>query len=73
MEQEIQDQELITTETITDDQLNFLHHQHAPQPISNQPDVEISLEDHLKSNERLDRSSPDLWPQNSKSLFSVLS
>jgi len=29
-----------------------------------QPDVEISPEDELRSNERLDRSSPDLWPQN---------
>lgn len=31
-----------------------------------QPDVEISPEDELRSNERLDRSSPDLWPQNCK-------
>jgi len=29
-----------------------------------QPDIEISPEDELRSNERLDRSSPDLWPQN---------
>lgn len=29
-----------------------------------QPDVEISPEDELRSSERLDRSSPDLWPQN---------
>jgi len=29
-------------------------------------DVEISPEDELRSHERLDRSSPDLWPQNCK-------
>jgi len=27
-------------------------------------EVEISTEDQLRSGERLDRSSPDLWPQN---------
>jgi hypothetical protein len=35
----------------------------APPHIPN-TDVEISQEDELKSMERLDRSSPDLWPQN---------
>jgi len=34
-----------------------------------QPDVEISQEDELKSTERLDRSSPDLWPQNCMSML----
>jgi len=35
-----------------------------PQPAENAPDVEVSLEDQLKSTEKLDRSSPDLWPTN---------
>jgi len=37
-----------------------------PQPAENAPDVEVSLEDQLKSTEKLDRSSPDLWPTNRK-------
>lgn len=37
------------------------HSSHAPHL-----EVEISTEDQLRSVERLDRSSPDLWPQNCK-------
>ena len=40
------------------DQLSF-----AP---SSQQEVEISTEDQRRSSEKLDRSSPDLWPQNCK-------
>ena len=36
-------------------------------PLGSQPEQEEqSLEDQLRSQERLDRSSPDLWPQNCK-------
>jgi hypothetical protein len=47
-------------EIISGDQIPIIS---APAHIG-QTDVEISSEDQLKSAERLDRSSPDLWPQN---------
>jgi len=47
-------------EIISGDQIPIIT---APAHIG-QTDVEISSEDQLKSAERLDRSSPDLWPQN---------
>jgi len=47
-------------EIISGDQIPIMT---APAHIG-QTDVEISSEDQLKSTERLDRSSPDLWPQN---------
>jgi len=52
-------QELITGEGL-DNQVNFPLLS-VPQPIIVE---EMSLEDQLRSTERLDRSSPDLWPQN---------
>jgi len=42
-----------------------------PQPAENAPDVEVSLEDQLKSTEKLDRSSPDLWPTNRKFILTI--
>jgi hypothetical protein len=39
-----------------------------PSHIGHHQEVEVSTEDQLKSSERLDRSSPDLWPQNCKFL-----
>lgn len=41
-------------------------------PHTAHPEVEISTEDQLRSVERLDRSSPDLWPQNCKALTYVI-
>jgi hypothetical protein len=57
-----EEQEYGTAETIIDNEV--VHYLTTPQPIYNQPEVEVPLEDQLKSQERLDRSSPDLWPQN---------
>jgi len=55
-----EEQELITDEGLgLEGQVNFSNFQVIQPPVE-----ELSLEDQLKSTERLDRSSPDLWPQN---------
>jgi len=56
--------DIITEEHIQEHEFLMTDPSLLPQPAENAPDVEISFEDQLKSTEKLDRSSPDLWPQN---------